>query len=185
MEDRTAVNRWSELLAGVRRGDPRCGEALFRALAPAALKVAERMTGETHLAEDVVQETFLSAIRSLETLQDERSFRSWFFAILVNRSREVLRSRKIRKETAAQESVPAPEPPASEGFARAVAEFQEALPTLERELFRRVVLERESYESAASALGVTVEVVRTRVYRLRKRLREEWRRVRGGGNGDE
>ncbi|MBI2933689.1 MAG: sigma-70 family RNA polymerase sigma factor [Planctomycetes bacterium] len=163
----------AEVSAGVRSGDPKACEEFFKMMAPAALRVARRMVGDPHVAEDVVQDAFLAVFRKAGTLVDAGSLRSWFFAVLSNRCREYRRWKAVREAYV-------PEPPASTkssgGLPDALGRVLEELSELDHILFDQVMLQRRSYEDVAREQGITTEVVRTRVYRLRKRLREELKR---------
>jgi RNA polymerase sigma-70 factor (ECF subfamily) len=142
------------------------------------------MTGDAHAAEDVVQETFLTVFRKIATLSDDRSFRSWFFAILMNRCREHRRAQKPRTmATLVEEAKSGPDPGtvADDALSRAVDRLVSELPEFEQMIFQSVIVDRTPYETVAGLHRVSLEVVRTRVYRLRKRLCELVSRMRREG----
>jgi RNA polymerase sigma-70 factor (ECF subfamily) len=56
-------------------------------------RVAYRMTGNEHDADDVVQETFLRAYRTLERFEERANFSTWLHRIAVNCSLDLLRAR--------------------------------------------------------------------------------------------
>ncbi len=58
------------------------------------LALAERMLGERALAEDVVQDAFLSAFRKLETFEGRSSLKTWLHRITVNAALMKLRAQK-------------------------------------------------------------------------------------------
>src|SRR5271166_4094162 len=60
-------------------------------------RLAFRMTGNEHDAEDVVQETFLRAYRQLDKYETRSSFATWLFRIASNYSLDLIRSRKRRE----------------------------------------------------------------------------------------
>ncbi|WP_430283774.1 sigma-70 family RNA polymerase sigma factor, partial [Pseudoalteromonas sp.] len=57
-------------------------EALVQAYHKDLYRYAFWLTHDQHIAEDIVQETFLRAWRSLESLQDEKAAKSWLITIL-------------------------------------------------------------------------------------------------------
>ena len=59
------------------------------------------------------------------------------------------------------------------------------VPPLERDLFQRILIDRVPYALVARDQGVTTETVRTRVYRLRKRLLSAHERHRERGRDEE
>jgi RNA polymerase sigma-70 factor, ECF subfamily len=86
-----------ELMALVRRKDPRAFEALYDRHGGPAYSLAHRITGEPQAAEDVTQEAFLSIWRTGASYEPARgSFRSWLLGIIRNRSVDVLRRASSR-----------------------------------------------------------------------------------------
>src|SRR5690242_11967286 len=92
MTDATLVRR-------VLDGDPRAFTLLVDRHLQPCLRFATRMLGSRHDAEDATQEALLRAYRALATYDPGSSFRTWLFAILVNRCRTALlqRSRYVRR----------------------------------------------------------------------------------------
>lgn len=85
-----------ELVERARGGDRWAVEAIFRRYVAAVLGLARRMLGRSDDAEDVVQETFASALTRLERLDHPERLRSWLFAIAVHRIQRRLRHRRIK-----------------------------------------------------------------------------------------
>ena len=76
----------------IRRGDERAFEALYDRHASAAYSLAYRMTGLPGVAQDVVQEAFLSLWRSHARYDQARgSVRTWLLGIVHNRAVDALR----------------------------------------------------------------------------------------------
>jgi len=76
---------------GFRTLVERHGRALFR--------LAYRMTGNEHDAEDVVQEAFLKAFRRLDQYDERARFSSWLHRIAANCAYDLLRARRRRDES--------------------------------------------------------------------------------------
>jgi RNA polymerase sigma-70 factor, ECF subfamily len=98
-----------DLMQLVQDGDARAFEVLFDRHADAAFSLAYRMCGRRSIAEDVVQESFLSLWRSGARYDRTRgSVRSWVLSVVHNRAidafrREAVRtSRDIRDEGVAE-----------------------------------------------------------------------------------
>lgn len=85
-----------ELITKCRSGDARFYEPLVRAYEGPALRVAVGMMGNPDDAHDAVQEAFVKVYRSLARFDVERSFGPWFFQILRNQCRDMIRSRQAR-----------------------------------------------------------------------------------------
>jgi RNA polymerase sigma-70 factor, ECF subfamily len=81
-----------ELMQLVRQGDPRAFETVYDRHCGAAFSLAYRMVGNRAVAEDVVQEAFLSIWRSrLRYDSDRGSVRSWVLGIVHHRTIDALR----------------------------------------------------------------------------------------------
>jgi RNA polymerase sigma-70 factor, ECF subfamily len=94
---------------GAQRGSVSDLEALFRMHWPRAHRAAYLVTHDAQAAEDIAQEAFLAAIRSLDRFDRGRPFGPWLHRIVVNRSIDWTRARKLRSEVELGESVPAAE----------------------------------------------------------------------------
>src|SRR5262245_42250245 len=77
----------AELVVRARSGNPDAFEELVARHHGACLRYAAHLLGDRMEAEDVVQDTWGGAYRSLGRYQERRQFRSWLFRILVNRCR--------------------------------------------------------------------------------------------------
>ncbi|MBV8991289.1 MAG: sigma-70 family RNA polymerase sigma factor [Solirubrobacterales bacterium] len=86
-----------ELMQLVRDGDARAFEVIFDRHASAAFSLAYRMCGRRAIAEDVVQETFLSLWRSGARYDRARgSVRSWVLSMVRNRAIDAFRRTAVR-----------------------------------------------------------------------------------------
>jgi RNA polymerase sigma-70 factor (ECF subfamily) len=81
-----------ELMHVVQGGDPRAFEVLYDRHGGAAFSLAYRMVGKRAVAEDIVQEAFLSIWRSKVRYERERgSVRTWVLGIVHHRTIDALR----------------------------------------------------------------------------------------------
>jgi RNA polymerase sigma-70 factor (ECF subfamily) len=136
-----------------------------------------RMLGHRQDAEDMTQESFVRAIRSLDRWDPKRDFRPWLLAIAGNRCRTLLSTRKRRLQPLGpcDDDLPDPTPhPDAERHLR--EEVSRAVAGL-REEYRRAFLlfhEQElSYQDIAAALAVPLGTVKTWVHRARRELARE------------
>jgi RNA polymerase sigma-70 factor (ECF subfamily) len=81
-----------------RGGDTEAFRQLVERHSRSVYKVAYRVTGNAHDAEDVVQETFLKAYRQLDRFESRASFGTWLHRIAMNCSVDLLRSRPRREQ---------------------------------------------------------------------------------------
>ena len=84
-------------VALARDGDSDAFRALVERHSRAVYRLAYRMTGSPHDAEDVVQETFLRAYRQLARFESRANFGTWVHRIAVNCSIDMIRSRPHRE----------------------------------------------------------------------------------------
>jgi RNA polymerase sigma-70 factor, ECF subfamily len=111
---------------GAQRGSVEDLESLFRAFWPRAFRAAYLVVHDAAAAEDIAQEAFLAAIRSLDRFDRRRPFGPWLHRIVVNRAIDWTRARKLRAEAELAADVPAPELPDRDS--RALLEGLAALP---------------------------------------------------------
>lgn len=87
-----------DLLQHVHNGDARAFEVIFDRHAGAAFSLAYRMCGRRAMAEDVVQESFLSLWRSGARYDRRRgSVRSWVLSVVHNRAIDAFRRDLVRE----------------------------------------------------------------------------------------
>jgi RNA polymerase sigma-70 factor (ECF subfamily) len=154
-------------------------QADFNALvsdhAPALYRMAFRLTGDRHEAEDVVQETFRSAWTSRDRYESGRGDRAWLASIL--RRRVVDRWRRRPREGVLgcgdplEVEVASLDPLAGE-YTDEMQAALARLPTDLRETLLLVVVGELTHQEAADLLGVPLGTVLSRVSRARARLRE-------------
>ena len=85
-----------ELIRKCKAGDARFYEPLVRAYEPSGLRLATGMLGNLDDARDALQDAFVKAYEALHRFDLRRPFGPWFFQILRNHCRDLLRSRQAR-----------------------------------------------------------------------------------------
>jgi RNA polymerase sigma-70 factor (ECF subfamily) len=83
---------------GAQAGSSSDLEALFRAYWPRSFRAAYLVVHDAAAAEDIAQEAFLAAVRSLGSFDRRRPFGPWLHRIVVNRAIDWARARKLRAE---------------------------------------------------------------------------------------
>jgi RNA polymerase sigma-70 factor (ECF subfamily) len=173
----------AELVRRVLAGDARAYTALVDRHSRACLRFATRLLGNREDAEDAAQETFLRAYRALGQYDERTAFRTWLFAILVNRCRTAL-LRRGRRERRIQVDGDLVERAGGESAALAAElriELSRALDTLapeQREAFLLKHVEQLEYEEMAAITGAGVSALKMRVQRACARLRDQLREGR-------
>jgi len=82
-----SVHADTELLRRLRAGDEQAFVFLVERYSDSMLRVASAYVPNRAVAEEVVQDTWLAALRGLDAFQGRSSLRTWLFSILVNRAR--------------------------------------------------------------------------------------------------
>jgi RNA polymerase sigma-70 factor, ECF subfamily len=85
----------SWLIAQCIAGSEDAVEQLIRQYETGVFRLALSVVGDQTEANEVTQETFISALRSLPSYQEKQSFKAWLYTIALNHSRSHLRKRKI------------------------------------------------------------------------------------------
>jgi RNA polymerase sigma-70 factor, ECF subfamily len=171
----------SELLTLVGRGDQVAFETLYDRVAPAVFGLVRRVLRDAAQSEEVAQEALLEVWRTAGRFDPARGQAlAWVMTIAHRRAVDRVRSERAAAEREARAASSASPPPADE-----VAETVES--TLEAERVRHCLdgltgVQRESitlayysglsYPQVASALGVALGTVKTRIRDGLRRLRD-------------
>ncbi|GAB2687683.1 RNA polymerase sigma factor SigE [Thalassiella azotivora] len=143
-------------------------------------RLAYRLTGDRHDAEDLTQEVFVRVFRSLSSYTPG-TFEGWLHRITTNLFLDqVRRKQRIRFDAlvdGAAERLPGADPGPERAFEHGNLDLdvQQALGALSPEFRAAVVLcdiEGLSYEEIAATLGIKLGTVRSRIHRARAQLRE-------------
>lgn len=165
------------LVRRVLDGDPRAFTLLVDRHLQPCLRFATRMLGNRQDAEDVTQEALLRAYRAIATYDLEGNFRTWLFAILVNRCRTSLlqRSRYVRRVLTDGDAILDATADDRAGATELRIEIERALARLDpdqREAFLLKHVEQLGYDEMAAVTGAGVSALKMRVKRACERLQE-------------
>ncbi len=178
-------------VARARAGDGDAFRALVERHSRSIFRLAYRMTGNEHDAEDVVQETFLRAYRRLNRFESRSDFGTWLYRIAVNCSLDLIRGRRKHQErhdsTQQEESaeilsLPAKNPPqdhlvfSSEVQQRVAAALAE-MSCNERAAFVLRHFQEMSIEEVGRALGLRTSATKHSIFRAVRKLRRELQSV--------
>ena len=89
------IDKHYNLVVECKQGSKKACYELYRLYSKAMLNVAFRIVGNTGDAEDVLQEAFLDAFNKVKDFRQETTFGLWLKQIVVNRSVNLLRKRKV------------------------------------------------------------------------------------------
>lgn len=154
-------------------------DELVRQHADRVYRLAYRLSGNQHDADDLTQETFIRVFRSVQNYQPG-TFEGWLHRITTNLFLDMVRRRnRIRMEALPEDydRVPADDPNPEQIYhdSHLGPDLQAALDSLPPEFRAAVVLcdiEGLSYEEIGATLGVKLGTVRSRIHRGRQALRD-------------
>jgi RNA polymerase sigma-70 factor (ECF subfamily) len=185
-----ALERWKALtdqqvVTQVLAGQTALFEVLMRRHNQRVYRAARAIVRDDREAEDVVQQAYVNAYANLRQFDSRAAFATWLTRIVVNEAiSRVRRSRRYEPlesdEAAGVEAFmgtrPSPDPE-RQAFARELGGLLEAavdqLPDGCREVFMLRQVEGLNTQETAESLGVSEDVVKTRLSRARAALRRE------------
>jgi len=167
----------SFLIARAQRGDPSAFEEIVRLYQRRVYGVALRIVRAHDVADDVTQEAFLRAWRSLDRFELGRPFGPWVCRIAANLAVNHVRSPRAREEGLpdghAETRTNAPGPLGALLDAEGASVLERAmgqLPQEQRAVLVLRVVEELSYAEIAETLGISPGTVMSRLFRARERL---------------
>lgn len=167
-----------ELLAACRRGDAVAIEEVVRRTHRQVYTLAVRLVRDRYEAEDVVQDSYLRALRGLPSFREDARFETWLYRIVTNTAMSHLRRRARMGELWSERDDGGPEIPAPTELEEetvhrdALSRALDALPAG----MRSVVILKDVYGFSCAEigeeLGVSEGAIKVRLHRARKRLKE-------------
>ena len=166
-------------IAQAKQGDADAFAQLVTAYETSVYRLALRMCGNAHDAEEAAQEAFVSAWKGLPAFRGESKFSSWLYQLTTNACLDLLRREKRHRA-----AVPLDEQAelSSEDTPQRAAETAELRDTLQAALqelsddHRQIFLLRQmrqlSYDEIGALLGLESGTVKSRLSRAKKQLRQ-------------
>jgi RNA polymerase sigma-70 factor (ECF subfamily) len=157
-------------------GDREAHYKLYKLYSRAMYNVGYRITGNEEDAEDVLQESFVSAFRNLSNYRGDASFGSWLKRIVVNKAINVIKRRKwelmpedkeidVAEESAMDEYMP--------GLSvERVKAAMEQLPDGYRSVLSLYLLEGYDHQEISEIMGITESTSKSQLNRAKNKLKE-------------
>ena len=191
MEDSVPTDE--ELVTAIREGGTEALESLVTRYEKRIYNLAYRMLGNREDAEDVLQDTFLNVVRSIDGFKSRSSFSTWLYRVAANAALTRLRQRSKRDKSegefldqvySVQEAAHAqsrlvdwsnrPAERLLDGEARQVMdEAISELPEIYRVVFVLRDVEGLPASEVAEVLGLSIPAVKSRLHRERLYLRSK------------
>ncbi|TWJ03231.1 RNA polymerase sigma-70 factor (ECF subfamily) [Mucilaginibacter frigoritolerans] len=170
------VDKHYDLVVECKQGSKKACYELYKLYSKAMLNVAFRIVGNIAEAEDVLQEAFLDAFNKVKDFRQDTTFGLWLKQIVVNRSINMLRKRKlelIEMEGDMLENIADEEAEDDEDIQYQAARVKEAIKELP-EGYRLVIslylLEGYDHEEIGQVLNISENTSRTQFLRAKRKL---------------
>ena len=170
------ADRW--LVEKARAGDVDAYEVLVRRHRARIYRIALRMMGDPHDAEDVTQDVLIQVWTALAGFAGASAFTTWLYRIVFNRCLNQVRRRRWTRPVLDTDPPPvagAEDTVIAQHRARATLEAVAALPPDQRAVIVLHQLEGLSYREVAAIVEVSEDAVRGRLHRARLSLVEALR----------
>ena len=177
------------LVRRAKRGDYKAFDLLVLKYQSRIAGLALTFVKDRHLAEDIAQESFIKAYKSLESFREESAFYTWLYRIAANTSKNYLTSKKRKKEYSESEilsseeasvdifDIPGGDSPeeilAANNLREMIFESLSNLPEDIRTAISLREFEGLSYEEISEVLGCPIGTVRSRIFRGREIIQEK------------
>ena len=172
------------LVRRAKRGDYQAFNLIVMKYQSRIIGIAMKFVKDIHIAEDIAQEAFIKAYKSIDSFREQSAFYTWLYTITANTSKNFLASKKRRKEFSESEiltsdknnseilDIPGGDSPEEILAANKLREvIFESLNNLPQDI-RTVISLREfeglSYEEIAEVLNCPIGTVRSRIFRGRE-----------------
>jgi RNA polymerase sigma-70 factor, ECF subfamily len=145
----------------------------LRELEPFVYRVCYHLTGHQQDAEDLAQDALIKVCRHLHTYRGDCAIQSWIYRIILNQQRDSIRKKKNITLVEITETAST-----TEGFEGSVSmklvvqDLLHELAGVDRQIFILRFQEDLSLKEIAELLEMKEATVKTRMFRLRDRLRE-------------
>jgi len=169
------------LVGAAQSGDLDAFEMLVRRYHAPVYRIALRLLGSSADADDVTQDTFLRAWRSLARFRGDSSFATWLYRIATRRCFDLFAAHRPTQTLDEEQHGPSVDPASTieqRERLRAITQQIQALPPDQRAALVLREFEGLRYEDIADVLETTVPAIKGRIHRARLALLKEttaWR----------
>lgn len=185
MKDSNQTNEDFRLVKAFKAGDRKAFEDLVRRYQRQVANIVYLTLGSREEVQDISQEVFVRVYRSIDKFEFDASFFSWIYRITVNLCIDELRRRRVKRAlsldfltegTLEKEKKSKEQLLASDGVMNDEKReiVLDALQKISQE-HRQVIILREyeelSYAEIAAYLGISIQAVKSRIFRAREDLR--------------
>ena len=178
-----------KLIELCRKNDRKAQMELYNKYSKGMYYVAYRFFKDSFLAEEAMQESFIKAFSKLDQFTGDVTFGAWLKRIVINKSIDMLKARKLNTTAINEQILATPEEYENwdvESDNATAAEVKKAiddLPEKYRYPIHLFLLEGYDHNEISEILGITSVSSRTLVHRGKKRLQEQLKHLKKDGTG--
>jgi RNA polymerase sigma factor (sigma-70 family) len=171
------IDKHYNLVVECKQGSKKACYELYKLYAKAMLNVAFRIVGNIAEAEDVLQEAFLDAFKRIHDFRQETTFGLWLKQIVVSRSINLLRKRKVELVELCDDvdNIIDEEQDDDEEIQYKVTQVKQAmneLPEGYKQVISLYLIEGYDHEEIGQILNITENTSRTQFLRAKRKLGE-------------
>ena len=177
------------LVRRAKRGDYKAFDLLVLKYQSRIIGISMKFVKDIHIAEDIAQESFIKAYKSLNSFREESAFYTWLYRIAANTSKNYLTSKRRKKEYSESEvfssedanvdifDIPGGDSPeeilAANNLREVIFESLSNLPENIRTAISLREFEGLSYEEISEVLDCPIGTVRSRIFRGREIIQDK------------
>ena len=177
------------LVRRAKRGDYKAFDLLVLKYQSRIIGISMKFVKDIHIAEDIAQESFIKAFKSLISFREESAFYTWLYRIAANTSKNYLTSKRRKKEYSESEvfssedvnvdifDIPGGDSPeeilAANNLREVIFESLSNLPEDIRTAISLREFEGLSYEEISEVLDCPIGTVRSRIFRGREIIQDK------------
>lgn len=169
------VDIQQDLIDRCKQGDRRAQSEIYYKYAKAMYNTSLRILNSREEAEDILQESFISAFKNIKDFREESSFGSWMKRIVINKSLNEIKRKRIPQMEIKDDMlgiVPEEEPSESIYTVEHIKQAMRDLSDGYRVVFSLYMFEDYSHRQIADAMNITVSTSKSQLNRAKKRVKE-------------
>ncbi len=167
-------NIHQEIIDQCKEGSQKAQFQLYKLYYRPMFSICMRLINNAAEAEDVMQEAFLNAFTKIDTYKGEVSFGAWLKRIVINRSLDYLKKRKVKFEEINEKTnqLPDYQMEIKEVNMDVIKDAIQKLPDGYRVVLSLFLIEGYDHEEISEILGISNSNSRTQYLRAKNKLRE-------------
>jgi RNA polymerase sigma-70 factor (ECF subfamily) len=181
-EKSSFVGGTNSLITQAIAGDINAMELLYERFFRDVFRIVYRQYSIRETAEEIVNDTFLTAFKRLETLKNHEAFKSWLYSIAINHVRNRRRI-EIKRNTTRIEDIHLSQDTHNPLIKAALQQAIQNLPTGYREVFMLHDADGFTHEEISKILNISEGTSKSQLFKARNMLRKAFLEKRADKNG--